>query len=161
MAHKLLIIHGPNLNLLGRREPEIYGRTSFSELCNNLEKEGKQVSVQVENFQSNSESVLIDRLHQCVPADPSLNQDHKNSSKPNALIINPAGFSHTSVSLLDAVLATRLNFIEVHLSNIHKREAFRHFSYFSSKARAVICGMGIHGYFYALDYAIQMLKEPL
>lgn len=154
MLDKILIIHGPNLNLLGHREPDIYGNTSFSELCMNLEKQGKMAAMQVENFQSNSEGVLIDRLHQCV-----MNPTLPNLKQPHVIIINPAGFSHTSIALLDAILATQLAFIEVHLSNIHNRESFRHHSYFSEKAKAVVCGMGIHGYFYALDYAKHYLKN--
>lgn len=158
MSYKSLIIHGPNLNLLGKREPEIYGHTSFSDLCKDLENKGRSLSIQIENFQSNNESTLIDRLHQCVIHSVDLN--NQNCRKPDIIIINPAGFSHTSVALLDALLATKLPFIEVHLSNIHNRETFRHFSYFSAKAEAVICGMGVHGYFYALNYAIERLKHP-
>lgn len=136
---KILVLHGPNLNLLGRREPQLYGFTTLAEIDADLKSRAKASGLSLECLQSNSEAVLIDALH---------------AAKDNGVeycIINPAALTHTSVALRDALLAVSLPFIEVHLSNIYAREAFRHHSFFSDIAAGVISGLGPLGYMLALD----------
>ena len=142
----ILVLNVPNLNLLGKREPHIYGHETLADIENQLVTLAAQHGVTLTFFQSNQESALIDTLHHhglltLIAAE-----------KIDAVIINPAAFTHTSVALRDALLAINKPFIEVHLSNIHSREPFRHHSYFSDKAQAVICGMGAYGYTAALNY---------
>ncbi|MFW2177072.1 MULTISPECIES: type II 3-dehydroquinate dehydratase [unclassified Moraxella] len=146
MKKHILIINGANLNLLGKREPEIYGYQTLADIEANLQTLAKEKGLTLTFFQSNSESELIDKIHH-----HGLLTDNANE-KIDAVIINPAGFTHTSVVLRDALLAINKPFVEVHLSNIHSREAFRHHSYFSDKAEAVICGMGAFGYEVALQF---------
>lgn len=141
-AKKILILHGPNLNLLGTREPEIYGRVSLDEINRNLSKIAENAGIRLENFQSNAEADLIDRIQQAMSDDTDF------------IIINPAAFTHTSVALRDALAAVKLPFIEVHLSNIFARETFRRESYFSDLAVGVISGLGSKGYELALEYAL-------
>lgn len=138
----ILVLHGPNLNLLGVREPAHYGQQSLADIDEALTSHARKKNVALETFQSNEESALIARVHALVkhPVD--------------FLIINPAAFTHTSVALRDAISAVDVPFIEVHLSNIYKREPFRHHSYFSDIAIGVISGLGAQGYLAALDYAI-------
>jgi 3-dehydroquinate dehydratase II len=138
----ILVIHGPNLNLLGMREPEVYGRTTLDDIHAALSVKALAVGVQLSYFQSNHEGALIDRIH-------SARQDGVD-----AIIINPAGYTHTSVALRDALAGVAVPFVEVHLSNIHRRESFRHHSYFSDIAIGVICGLGWQGYVLALDYLL-------
>jgi len=135
--HRILVLHGPNLNLLGRREPEIYGRTTLSEIDADLVATGKALQVEVECFQSNHEGVLVDRIQE------AMGQQH-------GLIINPGAFTHTSVAIRDALAATGLPVVEVHLSNVFAREPFRHHSYVSGIALAVVSGLGAGGYVAAL-----------
>ena len=142
---KILIIHGPNLNLLGHREPGHYGHESLAELNKRLKKQADAAGIELQTFQSNSEADLIHRIHQTL--------EHKI----DYLIINPAAFTHTSIALRDALSATRIPFIEVHISNIYSREPFRQHSYFSDLALGVICGLGTDGYMFALQ-ALQTLK---
>ena len=149
MNKHILIINGANLNLLGKREPEIYGYQTLADIEHNLQQLAEQSQIKLSFFQSNQESALIDTIHH-----HGLLTDQADE-KIDAVIINPAGFTHTSVVLRDALLAINKPFIEVHLSNIHARESFRHHSYFSDKAEAVICGMGAFGYTVALNYLIQ------
>lgn len=143
----ILVLHGPNLNLLGNREPEIYGRTSLADIHQAMEAQARASGVQVESFQSNHEGELIDRVQAAA------------SEGVGFIIINPAAYTHTSVGLRDALAAVRIPFIEVHLSNIHAREAFRRKSYFSDLAVGVISGLGAHGYQLALQYALERLRN--
>ena len=141
-AKKILILHGPNLNLLGTREPEVYGRVSLDEINQNLSKIAENAGIRLENFQSNAEADLICRIQQTMSDDTDF------------IIINPAAYTHTSVALRDALAAVELPFIEVHLSNIFARETFRRESYFSDLAVGVISGLGSKGYELALEYAL-------
>lgn len=140
-------MHGPNLNLLGQREPEVYGSLSLTDIQQQLDQHALEMNVTVHHFQSNWEGALVDRIHEAYQQGIQF------------IIINPAALTHTSVALRDALLGVAIPFIEVHLSNVHAREAFRHHSYLSDKAVGVICGLGAHGYNYALSYAAQYLKS--
>ncbi|MEC5385625.1 type II 3-dehydroquinate dehydratase [Uliginosibacterium sp. H3] len=142
---RILVLHGPNLNLLGTREPEIYGRTTLADIHADMEAQARALNVQLESFQSNHEGGLIDRVQAA------------RDEGVNFIIINPGGYTHTSVALRDAFAAVQIPFIEVHLSNVHAREAFRKHSYFSDIAVGVICGLGASGYRLALDYALNRL----
>jgi 3-dehydroquinate dehydratase-2 len=142
----ILILNGPNLNLLGTREPDHYGRDTLESINARLAVQAKTAGVGIEFYQSNAEHELVARVQKAM-------QD-----KVAFIVINPAGFTHTSVALRDALAATGIPFIEVHLSNIHAREAFRKHSYFSDLARGVISGLGATGYELALQAAIQMIK---
>ena len=146
----ILALHGPNLNLLGTREPGVYGATTLDQINQNLKSLASDAGHQLNSFQSNAEYQLIDRIHAA---------DNKHSSKEMAdfIIFNPAAFTHTSVALRDALLAVAIPFIEVHLSNVHRREAFRHQSYFSDIAEGVISGLGPQGYELALMAAMNKL----
>ncbi|MDO5768458.1 MAG: type II 3-dehydroquinate dehydratase [Psychrobacter sp.] len=149
-SRKLLLINGPNLNLLGRREPEIYGHTTLSQIESQLIDHAARHNVTLIPYQSNIEGELVSAIQHhglLVQADDVV----------DAIIINPAAYTHTSVAIRDAILATQKPFIEVHLSNIHQREAFRTHSYFSDVATGVICGLGAQGYFMALDYWLTTL----
>jgi len=144
---RILALHGPNLNLLGTREPEVYGRTSLADIHIAMESRARADGVQLESFQSNHEGQLIDRVQAAAVEGIDF------------IIINPAAYTHTSVALRDALAAVRIPFVEVHLSNIHAREPFRHHSYFSDFAAGVICGLGVQGYLAAVDFAIGQLRE--
>lgn len=143
----ILVIHGPNLNLLGSREPEIYGSQTIEDINRNLEKLAQDEGYALSAFQSNAEHELIDRIHAAREQDVGY------------LLINPGAFTHTSVALRDAVLGVAIPFIEVHLSNVHARETFRHHSYFSDIAAGVICGLGSDGYEAALKHAMKTLAQ--
>ncbi|WP_374294693.1 type II 3-dehydroquinate dehydratase [Acinetobacter sp.] len=145
MQTRILLIHGPNLNLLGQREPEVYGSMTLDDINVQLTKKAESANITLEHFQSNWEGAIIDRIHQASA---------KNSQ---FIIINPAALTHTSVGVRDALLGVAIPFIEVHLSNVHARESFRHHSFLSDKAVGVICGLGARGYDYALDFATQHL----
>ncbi len=142
----VLIIHGPNLNLLGTREPGIYGHETLDGINRRLEAAGKSRGIRVACFQSNHEGGLVDRIQEARTGDVGF------------IIINPAAYTHTSVALRDALAAVAIPFIEVHLSNVHAREAFRHKSFVSDIAVGTIAGLGSRGYDFALDYAIGRLK---
>jgi 3-dehydroquinate dehydratase-2 len=142
----ILVLHGPNLNLLGTREPHIYGSETLNDINQRLSEFAAKHSVGLSTLQSNAEHILIDRIH-------SAREDGTAF-----IIINPAAFTHTSVALRDALSAVNIPFIEVHLSNVHRRESFRHHSYFSDIAVGVICGLGSKGYDFALSKAIETLK---
>ena len=146
---KVLVLNGPNLNLLGQREPYLYGFTTLDDIDRALTERAERAAIVLETFQSNHEGALIERLHAA-----------RNESF-DFLIINPGGFTHSSVALRDAVLASDLSFIEVHLSNVHAREPFRHHSYFSDKAVGTITGLGAQGYLLALDYIVAALSDNL
>lgn len=140
---KILVLHGPNLNLLGTREPAIYGRETLTYINRRLIAQGKIARAAVSCFQSNHEGELVDRVQLA------------KKQKVAAIIINPAGFTHTSVALRDALAAVAIPFIEVHLSNIHARERFRSHSYFSDLAAGTICGLGSYGYELALQFILR------
>ncbi len=146
---KCLLINGPNLNLLGIRQPEIYGAQSLSDIEAKLVVNAQLAGHQLSCFQSNSESALIDRIHLA----------HTQAVK--FILINPAAYTHTSVALRDALLGVDIPFVEIHLSNIHARESFRHHSYLSDVAKGVICGLGIAGYDYALSFALLQLDASI
>lgn len=134
----VLVVNGPNLNMLGKREPAIYGKQTLSDIIEQLTTQAENVGIALSHVQSSSESVLIDAIHDAF-------------EKVDFIIINPAAYTHTSVALRDALLSVAIPFFEVHLSNVHAREAFRQHSYFSDIAQGVICGLGASGYSYALD----------
>ncbi|MGH8031475.1 MAG: type II 3-dehydroquinate dehydratase [Luteimonas sp.] len=142
---QLLVLHGPNLNLLGSREPAIYGRTTLADIDADLAARAQAAGHALSSLQSNAEHVLVDRVQAA------------RDDGTGFLLINPAAFTHTSVALRDAVAAVAIPFIEIHLSNPHAREAFRHHSYFSDLAVGVVCGFGADSYRYALDAAIRRL----
>lgn len=144
----ILLLHGPNLNLLGTREPGVYGANTLESINRELQQQAQTAGHQLECFQSNAEYRLIDRIHAC------------QNDQTSFIVINPAAFTHTSVALRDALLAVSIPFIEVHLSNVYKREPFRHHSYFSDIAVGVICGLGATGYRLALDAAIEHVNNP-
>jgi 3-dehydroquinate dehydratase-2 len=142
----VLLLNGPNLNLLGKREPEIYGAQTLDELVAELTEQAVSNKVQLFHQQSNSEAELIDTIHQAM-------------GKMDFIIFNPAAFTHTSVALRDALLGVNIPFIEVHISNVHAREEFRHKSFLSDIAQGVICGLGTDGYRYALVHAMNHLSK--
>ncbi|HEY9017156.1 type II 3-dehydroquinate dehydratase [Thiomicrospira sp.] len=142
----ILVINGPNLNMLGRREPLIYGRQTLADIIEELETIADDFAVRLWHFQSNAEHEIIERIHQAM------------DDGTEFIIINPAAFTHTSVAIRDALATVNLPFIEVHLSNVHKREDFRHHSYFSDLAVGVIAGLGSDGYRFALEAAIKHLE---
>lgn len=150
LNHRLLLINGVNLNLLGKREPEIYGHTTLADIENQLITRAKQFQIELVCVQSNFEGELVE----CIQQQGLLNAKEQ---QVDGIIINPAAFTHVSVALRDALLATQKPFIEVHLSNIHAREPFRAHSYFSDKAVGVICGLGDLGYRMALEYFLTHL----
>ncbi|MEX3017982.1 type II 3-dehydroquinate dehydratase [Kluyvera sp. STS39-E] len=143
---RILLLNGPNLNMLGTREPEKYGTLTLSQIVSQLNAEAETLNVTLDSLQSNAEYVLIDRIHQAKD-----NIDY--------ILINPAAFTHTSVAIRDALLAVSIPFIEIHLSNVHAREPFRHHSYLSDIASGVICGLGADGYSYALQTAVKRLSQ--
>lgn len=144
---RILVLHGPNLNLLGSRETAVYGSTSLADVEAMLIKRGTDAGAQVDSFQSNHEGALVDRV-QAARTDGC-----------DFILINPAAFTHTSVALRDALAAVAIPFVEVHLSNVYRREAFRRQSYFSDLAEGVIAGLGVTGYRLALDFALERLQR--
>ncbi|EGR0412837.1 type II 3-dehydroquinate dehydratase [Vibrio cholerae] len=142
---RILVLNGPNLNLLGLREPTHYGSQTLEQIVATLRDQAQKADIELEHLQSNREYELIEAIHQAF-------------SKVDFIIINPAAFTHTSVALRDALLGVAIPFIEVHLSNVHAREPFRHHSYLSDKAQGVICGLGAQGYEFALSAAIRALQ---
>lgn len=142
-----LLLHGPNLNLLGTREPEVYGYTTLDQINTELQTYAQKNGHKLSCLQSNAEYELIDRIHAA------------RDEAVDFIIINPAAFTHTSVALRDALLGVNIPFIEVHLSNVHKREPFRHHSYLSDVAVGVICGFGAQGYLFALQSAIKQVEH--
>lgn len=142
----ILLLNGPNLNLLGTREPSVYGASTLQDIENQLNTAAQYLGAQLSSFQSNAEHLLIDSIHAA-----KINID--------GIIINPGAFTHTSIAIRDALLGVNLPFIEVHISNVHKRETFRHHSYFSDIAIGTIVGLGTDGYGYALDALIKHIKS--
>ncbi|MGB1905916.1 MAG: type II 3-dehydroquinate dehydratase [Spongiibacter sp.] len=143
----ILVLHGPNLNLLGTREPEVYGSTTLTEINQQLQSAASEAGHHLQCLQSNAEYELIDRIHLARP------------EGINFIIFNPAAFTHSSVALRDALLGVDIPFIEVHLSNVYTREPFRHHSYFSDIAQGVICGLGPQGYLLALQAALSRVQD--
>lgn len=143
----ILVLHGPNLNMLGTREPEVYGYETLEDIDDRLKAKAAEKGHHLLHLQSNAEYELIERVHEA------------RAEGVDFIIINPAAFTHTSIALRDAVLASGIPFIEVHLSNVHAREPFRHHSYFSDIAVGVICGLGSQGYDLALQAALQRIHR--
>lgn len=145
----ITVLNGPNLNLLGLREPGHYGTQTLADIQHSLEKKSVQLKCRLTFHQSNAEHELVELIHQAYEA------------QVDFIIINPAAFTHTSIAIRDALLATRIPFIEVHLSNVHAREPFRKHSYFSDIAQGVICGLGATGYELALQAAYEILAREI
>ncbi|WP_261816188.1 type II 3-dehydroquinate dehydratase [Vibrio gallicus] len=143
---RVLLLNGPNLNLLGKREPEVYGYSTLNDIVDNLMQQATHHDVELTHLQSNREYELVEAIHDAM-------------GKIDFIIINPAAFTHTSVALRDALLGVNIPFIEVHLSNVHARESFRHHSFLSDKAVGVICGLGAEGYQFALSAAVSQLQK--
>lgn len=148
-AKSILVLHGPNLNLLGMREPEHYGHATLDSINAHLNATAQAAGIALETYQSNAEADIVTKIQ------------HLATEKVDFIIINPAAFTHTSVSIRDAISAVNIPFIEVHLSNVFTRESFRHHSYFSDIAVGVISGLGADGYDAALRFAINRLNNTL
>ena len=146
-SKSILVLHGPNLNLLGLREPQHYGNVTLDGINEALQSQALAADAALETFQSNSEAELVTKIQSLASGDV------------NFIIINPAAFTHTSIAMRDALSAVKIPFIEVHLSNVFAREAFRHHSYFTDIAVGIISGLGAQGYSLALDYAIQHINR--
>ena len=142
----LLLLNGPNLNLLGRREPEIYGDTTLTDIVKQLTEQAQSLGHELSHLQSNHEGVIIDRIHQAM------------TDEIDFILINPGAFTHTSIAIRDALAGVNILFIELHLSNVHAREEFRQHSYLSDLASGVIAGFGVNSYSLALTAADQLLK---
>jgi 3-dehydroquinate dehydratase II len=142
---KVLIVHGPNLNMLGKREPEIYGSTTLDEINAGLKELGETLGLETESFQSNHEGAIVEKIQSAM-------------GTCSGLIINPAAYTHTSIAIRDAILLLDCPVIEIHLSNIYKREAFRHKSMIADIATAQISGLGVHGYYLALEGIAKMIS---
>lgn len=145
MARRILLINGPNLNLLGTREPHIYGSTTLNDVLEQAQKQAQQLSVEIEAFQSNHEGAIVDRIHSA-------------RGHVDAVVINPGAYTHTSVAIRDALLGVDVPFVEVHLTNVHAREEWRKHSYLSDKAQAVVCGLGVFGYTVGIEFAAKHMK---
>lgn len=145
MAKNILLINGPNLNLLGSREPEVYGSETLNDIESAAEAQATAAGARLSAFQSNHEGALIDRIHQA------------RLEGVDAIVINPGGLTHTSVALRDALAGVAIPFVEVHISNVHRREAFRHQSFLSEIAVGVICGLGSEGYRAAIQFSLKSL----
>lgn len=145
-TRKILVINGPNLNFLGIREPNVYGHDNLQSLQERLDAQSKTLGVELEHFQSNSEGAIVDKIQQAY-------------GNTDFILINAGAYTHTSVAILDALSAVSIPFIEIHISNVHAREEFRHHSFLSAKALGVIVGFGLDGYTYALDKAVRYLEE--
>lgn len=141
---RILLLNGPNLNMLGQREPHIYGAATLEQIVAELTAHASNLNVQLSHLQSNAEHELVTAIQQSL-------------GKQDFILINPGAFTHTSVAIRDALLAVGIPFIEIHLSNVHAREAFRRHSYLSDIAKGVICGLGANGYRYALEAAVSSL----
>lgn len=148
MASNLLLLNGPNLNLLGTREPETYGASTLADVEQAAQAQAGTAGARLACFQSNHEGALIDRIHAA------------RTEGVDFIVINPGGYTHTSVALRDALAGVAIPFIEVHISNIYRREEFRHHSYLSAIAQGTICGLGIDGYRLAIDFALKASNLP-
>ena len=143
---RILVLNGPNLNLLGKREPGIYGAATLDDIVSRLQQLAMNMDVELTHKQSNAEYELVDTIHQAM-------------GKIDFILINPAAFTHTSVAIRDALLGVAIPFIEIHLSNVHAREPFRHHSYLSDVAKGMICDLGADGYEFALTAAVRYLER--
>jgi 3-dehydroquinate dehydratase-2 len=143
---RILVVHGPNLNLLGRREPAIYGTQTLADIDADLASLAKELAVEIDSVQSNHEGVLIDRIQEAM-------------GQASGILINPGGFTHSSVALRDALAATGLPIVEVHLSNVYARESFRQHSYVSPIALGVVSGLGARGYQFGLQALVDHLRR--
>ncbi|RJE19300.1 hypothetical protein PHISCL_08357 [Aspergillus sclerotialis] len=146
MGKSILLINGPNLNLLGTREPHIYGTTTLADVEKSSKAHAASLGATLETFQSNHEGAIIDRIHEA-------------RNNVDGIIINPGGFTHTSVAIRDALLGTSIPFIELHVTNVHARESWRHHSYLSDKAVGIIAGLGVFGYKVAVEFVVKEFKE--
>ncbi|KAK5653041.1 hypothetical protein OQA88_9327 [Cercophora sp. LCS_1] len=145
MAKHVLLINGPNLNLLGTREPQVYGSTTLDDVVSQAKEQAKTHSIELSAYQSNHEGAIIDRIQAA-------------RGNVDAIIINPGAYTHTSIAIRDALLSVDIPFVEIHVSNVHAREPFRKHSYLSDKAVGVICGLGTYGYAAALEFVARDLK---
>ncbi|KAL7906300.1 Dehydroquinase [Trichoderma velutinum] len=145
MAQQILLINGPNLNLLGTREPQIYGSATLNDVVKQAKIQAAELSIQIETFQSNHEGAIVDKIQAA-------------RGEVDGIIINPGAFTHTSVAIRDALLGVGIPFVEIHVSNVHAREQWRRHSYLSDKAQAVICGLGVFGYTAAIEFAAKHMK---
>lgn len=146
MSSLVYVLNGPNLNLIGTRQPEIYGYTTISDIEKECKETGAKLGLGIDFRQSNHEGIIIDSIHEA-------------RNKAAGIIINPAAFTHYSIAIMDALYACSFPIIEVHFSNVHKREEFRHLSYISKVATAVLAGFGAHGYSLAVEHMAHLLKE--
>lgn len=155
---RILVIHGPNLNLLGTREPEIYGSVTMEEINNSLRQTGQMLGAEVECFQSNHEGAIIDKISQAriLTSDSNNNPDKGGF---DAIIINPGAYTHTSIAIADAIAGVNIPAIEVHISNIHKREEFRQKSFIASVAVGQITGFGKNSYLLGLRAAVDIIEQ--
>jgi 3-dehydroquinate dehydratase-2 len=157
-GRRILLINGPNLNLLGLREPHIYGSATLADVEAQAEAQAQNLGFHLETFQSNHEGAIVDRIQEAAGRGPNGKSSYTGADKVSAIIINPGGLTHTSVIVRDALLGVDIPFVEIHVSNVHAREPWRHHSYFSDKAVAVICGLGVYGYTAALEFAARHMK---
>ncbi|KAK7738357.1 Catabolic 3-dehydroquinase [Cytospora paraplurivora] len=173
MPHRILLINGPNLNLLGTREPQIYGSTTLTDVIAQAQAQARALGVTLATFQSNHEGAIVDRIQEAAgffydAADnsnisrgdnfPTRSEDLDPREIVSAIIINPGAYTHTSVAIRDALLGVDIPFVEVHVSNVQAREQFRRHSYLSDKAVAVVAGLGVYGYEVALEFVARHLK---
>lgn len=146
-ARKILLLNGPNINLLGTREPQIYGHDTLSDVETRAVFQAESAGADLLFFQSNHEGALLDRIH------------HARTEGVDAIVINPAAFTHSSIALRDALLGVKIPFVEMHISNVHAREEWRSKSWLSDKAVGVVCGLGTYGYKAAIEFCLEHLKE--
>lgn len=164
MPRRILLINGPNLNLLGKREPHIYGSTSLADVVSQAHAQARSLDVTLDTFQSNHEGAIVDRIQEAAGWGPNSTTTTAGAAgagdfqKVSAIIINPGAYTHTSVAIRDALAGVAIPFVEVHISNVHARETFRQHSYLSEKAVAVIAGLGVFGYQAALEFVATHLK---
>ncbi|KAJ9150485.1 Catabolic 3-dehydroquinase [Coniochaeta hoffmannii] len=157
-GRRILMINGPNLNLLGLREPHIYGSATLNDVESRARAQAQELGFELGIFQSNHEGAIVDRIQAAAGRGPLAKDGYTDADKVSAIVINPGGLTHTSVIVRDALLGVNIPFIEIHVSNVHAREPWRQHSYFSDKAVAVICGLGVYGYTVALEFAVKHLK---
>lgn len=147
MSSRILILNGPNLNLLGTREPTIYGSSTLNDIIENVKSQTADRPIHIDSFQANHEGVIVERIHAA------------RGEGVEFIVINPAAYTHTSVAIRDALLGVGIPFVELHLSNVHAREEWRKHSYFSDKAVGVICGLGEYGYTAAVEFGVKYLER--
>ncbi|KAK0669143.1 Dehydroquinase [Cercophora samala] len=158
MTRRILLINGPNLNLLGKREPHIYGSTTLNDIEAQARQQAHELGVEIDTFQSNHEGAIVDRIQETAGWGPNVEESDAPRERVSAIIINAGALTHTSIAVRDALAAVAIPFVELHVSNVHARESFRAHSYLSEKAVAVICGMGVYGYKAAIEFAARHLR---